>query len=217
MSLHSKNTIYFFGDSFTYGDGCRPSFEYHATYPKSEDFLWPNLVASNLNMEVCNLGLPGLSNMGILRELTKSMSKFEQGDIVIIGKTDPYRFEIPYKHKRGFVNILANNSSFGTETQNNIMHQYEKHIHLPSYTLLDTRLGESIRGISNFLCKNDILTLIWKHGTDSDADIDIDLRPHKKINQITNGLIKDHHFAWEGHDSFSKKITSIIKKYKNGI
>ncbi len=45
------NNIWFFGDSFTHGTGCRPGDEYYLKYPpKKNDELWIDIVTKKLNL-----------------------------------------------------------------------------------------------------------------------------------------------------------------------
>ena len=63
------NTLWTFGDSFTFGHGCRPDGplpEYYNNYKKDGDDTWPNLLGSMLNTKVKNFGKCGASNDYIL-------------------------------------------------------------------------------------------------------------------------------------------------------
>ena len=70
-----KNTAWFFGDSFTYGDGCRKGFEYYEKYPNGK--LWTTIVSEKLNLSEKNLGRPGNSIPMILNELITNLVNFK--------------------------------------------------------------------------------------------------------------------------------------------
>ena len=91
------NTIHTFGDSFTFGHGCRPDGpinEYYYNYKSYSDDVWPNLLGQMLNVEVKNLGKCGASNDFIIDSIIYNFEKIQQNDVVIIGKTFYQRFDI---------------------------------------------------------------------------------------------------------------------------
>ena len=50
-------TLWTFGDSFTFGHGCRPdgpTNEYYYNYRSESDDVWPNLLGKMLNLEIKN-------------------------------------------------------------------------------------------------------------------------------------------------------------------
>ena len=52
------NTLWTFGDSFTFGHGCRaggPDEEYYHNYKIKSDNIWPNHLGNMLNLKVKNL------------------------------------------------------------------------------------------------------------------------------------------------------------------
>ena len=66
------NTLWTFGDSFTFGAGCRPdgpvylptgpSTEYYDNYKNNLDDIFPELLGKMLNLEVKNFGRSAVSN-----------------------------------------------------------------------------------------------------------------------------------------------------------
>ena len=95
----SMNTIWGFGDSFTFGHGCRPDGplpEYYNEYRKEGDGVWLDLVADRMGMNAINMGECGISNQIILDKLIASWKSIKNEDIVVVGYTLWGRREIPF-------------------------------------------------------------------------------------------------------------------------
>lgn len=78
-------TIYFFGDSCTYGSSLPDciSMDYmDYTDPPPSKFAWPNLVANKLGIPHVNLSFPGVSNLRI--HWTIRNMNFNADDIVVV-------------------------------------------------------------------------------------------------------------------------------------
>ena len=85
------NKIYFFGDSFTFGEGCREGFEYYDTIEYADKILWTTYVSDFLKLEEVNLGQRGCSSPHILSTLLEYSPEFEKGDYVIFSDSLPNR------------------------------------------------------------------------------------------------------------------------------
>lgn len=75
--------LYTFGDSFTWG----------TSLVDRKTQCWPYVLAQLLNQPLCNLAKPGGNNWYIARKINELEFKLE--DIVVIGWTNPDRFELP--------------------------------------------------------------------------------------------------------------------------
>ena len=92
-------TLWTFGDSFTFGHGCRPDGpinEYYYNYKSYSDDVWPNLLGQMLNVEVKNLGKCGASNDFIIDSIIDNWDFIQKDDFVIIGITFYTRIDTPY-------------------------------------------------------------------------------------------------------------------------
>jgi|TARA_R100000081_G_C4784227_1_gene153473 hypothetical protein len=79
-----KNSLYFFGDSFTEGHKL-----------KDTDRIWPKLIHSLYpEYDYINTGKGGASQLFILKEIISNLSKIKQGDKVFVLETDPIRTEV---------------------------------------------------------------------------------------------------------------------------
>lgn len=93
----ADKTLWTFGDSFTYGFGCRyidkkgDNIEYdyyHKYYDSSKGHdIWPNHLGRLLNSNVQNFGSNGNSNWDIIDDIIKQSDNIKKGDYVVIGKT----------------------------------------------------------------------------------------------------------------------------------
>lgn len=96
-------TLWTFGDSFTYGFGCRFSnnlegiekLYYENYFDKSKDDTWPNHLGKLLNYNVNNFGKNGYSNWDIIDSIIKESNNIKENDIVVIGKTHSFRNRYP--------------------------------------------------------------------------------------------------------------------------
>lgn len=79
-----KNSIYFFGDSFTEGHKL-----------KDTDKIWPKLIHSCLpEHKYVNKGKGGASQLFVLWQIISSLDKIKKGDIVFVLETDAIRTEV---------------------------------------------------------------------------------------------------------------------------
>jgi len=215
-----KNTLWVFGDSFTMGHGCASWYpsEYTKLYPKGDEYMWPNLLAKDLNLNVENLGFAGNSNSSTLRILTQNIHKLKKGDYVILGITDSYRFEIPYYDK--MKNILISTNKLNDLTPGfeedkyaqESLERYVKSFQIPYYKTLDKEVMKSIDSIKKFLNDTEIKTLSWRYIHTSNSDYFINIKPLETIEEHTKGKINDTHLSWNGHYEFYKKIIKLIQK-----
>lgn len=201
--------IWTFGDSFTFGHGCKSgqNYEYEKLYPFGDENLWPNLVSTHFQKDLINKSRPGFSNSGVVRELTKSLSDINKDDIVIIGKTDSFRFEVPSEY--GMDSVVAEHDEDFTDKDKALIY-YIKYIQVPFHESLQKELDESINSIQKILTKMGVLNFTWNyhHGINSDYFISIDLID--RIWNHTNSVINDPHFSWKGNLQFSNIIIDTI-------
>jgi hypothetical protein len=96
--------LWTFGDSFTFGHGCKlngsnKESEYNITYSNYVNPLkpiWPEYVANELNLELLNNSINGISNELILDNLLNSFKNFKKEDIIIIQTSTSVRYDFPF-------------------------------------------------------------------------------------------------------------------------
>jgi len=200
------NTLWTFGDSFTFGHGCRPDGplpEYCSDYKIDGDDVWPNHLGKMLDVEVKNFGKCGASNDFIIDCIIDQWDFIKENDFVIIGVTYHSRFDVPLKNKKslssiywGFedLDLFEGEEKEQMETLVNFQyffanHELYKKRHLKRYNFLNKLLNEK-----------KVTTFIW----------DVEYYQHttrfEKIADATNGKIEDYHFSFKGHLDFSNLV-----------
>jgi hypothetical protein len=212
------NTLWAFGDSMTFGYGCRvdgPGIEYYNKYYENGDDVWVNIVAKEFNYLPNNLGICGASNDTIIDTIIDNFDKIKKGDCVIIGKTFFERFDVPNKKDNKLEALLGEIKNYDdsiwydTLIKNQIKNEEEVQtlINFIYYygrnTLYEKRQNKRYDFIEKVLKEKNILTFQWKvdmsHG-------------FEKIIHATNKEIKDYHLSFKGHKDFA---LYLIKRIEN--
>lgn len=100
--------LWTFGDSFTWGYGCREdnhkeSIGYQKTFKNYIDnskLIWPELIGSKINLEVHNHAKSGATNDYILDAILKNFVNFKQNDIVVIQTSACGRYNFAFPKKK---------------------------------------------------------------------------------------------------------------------
>lgn len=109
------NKLWTFGDSFTFGHGCRPIIDetkngtYYKTFLDYIDLskpIWPEIVAERFNLELINNGVNGITNDKILDYILKNIIEFKPNDCVIIQMSTSSRFEFPFAKERNLFGTI---------------------------------------------------------------------------------------------------------------
>jgi hypothetical protein len=206
-------TIWTFGDSFTAGDGCVENlgirdgnFKYYNEYNESDSDIWPNILGKTIGYSVKNLGKSGASNDYILDSIIDHFSMIEPDDVVIIEKTFYQRFDVPKLNCNEFhtqygEGLYSLSLDLKTNKYNKDKLEIETILNYGTLfadnPLFKERQDKRFGFIETLLKTNANKTLIW--------DVDSDLRKSiETIGQHTEGKIKDYHFSFNGHKTFSE-------------
>lgn len=104
-------TLWTFGDSFTFGHGCRPDgplSEYFYEYKsKDDDLIWPEILSKKLGYRLINLGKCGASNDYIFDSIIDNYFRIKEDDIIVINKTFFQRFDVPNNSRNELQSITA--------------------------------------------------------------------------------------------------------------
>lgn len=205
------NTLWTFGDSFTFGHGCRPDGplpEYYDNYKKDGDDTWPNLLGSMLNTKVKNFGKCGASNDFIIDCIIDQWDNFKENDFIIIATTFHSRFDVPLKNKLS----LSTNYWESVDLKNFVgdeREQMETIINF-QYYFADNELYK-IRHLKRFnflhklLRKHKIITFGWDVPLLTESD------RFEKIVHATDGKLDDYHFSFKGNKDFADMVYDRIK------
>jgi hypothetical protein len=205
-------TIWTFGDSFTAGDGCVESlairdgeFKYYNEYKELDSDIWPNILGKTIGCDVKNLGKSGASNDYILDSIIDNFNMMESDDVVIIEKTFYQRFDVPKLNSNEFHTQYGEGLySLSIDLKTNKYKKDKLEIEtILNYGLLfadnqlfKERQNKRFEFLETLLKTKVSKILFW--------DVDSDLRKSiETIGQHTEGKIKDYHFSFNGHKTFS--------------
>jgi hypothetical protein len=209
------NTIYTFGDSFTFGYGCveNCSFKEYYKYKKEGDDIWPNHLAKRLGMHISNYGKNAFCNEQIFDSILKNFESIKENDIVIIEKTYHDRLSIP----NDFEWISALSIEYSTydwwktklekifskeEMETLINFQY----YFSPKKLYEKRNNDRFNFLKKLLVNNTKVKdcIIW--------DMPKIYNSFESIKTATNGEVFDFHFSFIGHKQFAEYLENIITK-----
>ena len=202
-------TLWTFGDSFTFGHGCRvdgPTNEYYYNYRSESDEVWPNLLGQMLNVEVKNLGKCGASNDFIIDSIIDNVDMIKPNDIVIIGKSFYQRFDMPKLNNNTFDTYCAEDLNLiSTDLKRNDDHKNKLEIEtilnygilFSDHLLFKERQNKRFEFIRKQLNNKVSKLLMWDV-------VDFAFSKMHTIHNHTNGKIKDFHFSFKGHKIFSE-------------
>jgi hypothetical protein len=209
------STLWTFGDSFTAGDGCVENIairdghhKYYNEYKELDSDIWPNILGKTIGYTVKNLGKSGASNDYILDSIIDNFNMIVSNDVVIIEKTFYQRFDVPKLNTNEFhtqygEGLYSLSIDLKTNKYNKDKLEIETILNYGTLfadnLLFKERQDKRFGFIETLLKTNANKTLIW--------DVDSDLRKSiETIGQHTEGEIKDYHFSFNGHKTFSNLL-----------
>jgi hypothetical protein len=218
-----KNKIWFFGDSFTYGDGCvedrPPNGEYYKLKPHG--VLWRKGVADHFNMNEINRSIGGASNDWIINSLIDELLNIQPNDIVVVGLSWSERFQLIDKKSGKYMNFLPqdfiNHTSEDTPL---VLDEDDSRYNVELFNSLKTVLveyrvqhGEILKKyqyeqalkILKKLEQFGVRFLLW--------DLkDVQFRYESIDHEMGNG---DYHWSWKGHEGWMLKCIELLENNKN--
>jgi len=211
------NNIWFFGDSFTYGDGCLPGFDYYEKYPSDDMRIWTTRISQQYNSIERNLSERGCSTPMIINSLINNLSNIKFGDIVILSDSLPSR-TLGVNSKRRKIELVTTDIF---ETHHGLDNFFEYEIEresflnhiinniIPYESIWKKFYENQIESLQLELLNRGVEFYFWSHSMWSlRRDSFVRIREH------TNGKIDDGHFSWEGHSQMTKIISEAIKNKK---
>jgi len=207
--------IYFFGDSFTYGEGCRKGFEYYDTIDYDDKRIWPTIVSDTLKLEEVNLAKRGSSSPQILSSLIEYSPTFKKGDVVIFSNSLPNRIIAANNKNQKIETVITDefesfyrlDNFFENLESKQVMLDYLYHHILPYTSSYERFYDRQFEQLQKLLLKNGVNSFFWSYKMWGD-----DMNKYERISSTTN--IKDGHFSWKGHKEFSEMILHSIKNKK---
>tara|TARA_B100000900_G_scaffold326434_1_gene286425 strand:- start:916 stop:1602 length:687 start_codon:yes stop_codon:yes gene_type:complete len=222
------NTLWTFGDSFTYGWGLvehkwhtESAKQYFDEYvDSSKDKPWPNLLSNKLNVKLENHADNGLSNYDIIDRIIEQSPNIKKGDYVVVCKSFSGRMRFP-----------INETEWELFTSGEILQTLEDKMdsHLIDLVGMDkfkTLIDYEYHFAHHPLYKerqdkiiNHLIYTLHEINQISNSYItSIDeLRPWNGIETVTNHTnwkIEDYHPSVNGHRAISKLIYSNLMNDK---
>jgi hypothetical protein len=208
--------IWGFGDSFTYGFGCRPGWsynspdssipEYFTKYKKEGDKIWLDWLGEWFDEEIKNISRSGASNDKIFDLVLENFEDIKDHDKVIIGMTTWGRTDVPTNH--GWVSLLSAWEYGGMKILKESI----------SNNISDDKLWETIINYQYFFSNNPL----WEQRWNTRFNFIIEQLKKKKCQTVLFQIqepivlsvqtirqetgISDDHFSFSGHKKFAEVL-----------
>lgn len=213
----NKNTLWTFGDSYTFGFACRedcPSgkaSKYIHEYRKDGDDIWPKLLSNDLNFNLKNFGKNAYCNYDIIESIIENIEDINENDIVVIFKTLPHRIKHPKNNKWEFIPNDELLKSYKTNKgyENFTIEEIRAIISYWGIYVKEPAIKNRQNKIFDYLIsriEND------KKGIVLVEEVDFTTGKYESIKEHTNGNIYDYHFSWNGHYDFYRNLKSKLDK-----
>ena len=201
-----RKTCWFFGDSFTRGNGCHFQDDYYVHTHRAEFKRWTTAISEALGMVEKNTAVGGESNAGILHTLISNLNKIQKGDKVILGDTRPIRI-LSFDESGNKVNTI--NDPYFNYTQGNskFILDYIYYEIAPKEEFYLDFYQKSFGNILRELENRGVSTYFWKH-----TGIWYPDSVFETITTATKGKIHNLHWSWKGHSDMTAYILNEIEK-----
>ena len=225
------NNIWFFGDSFTHGTGCRPEDEYYKLYPpKDNDKLWVDIVSEKLNLNQKRNPRYGMgANPYLLSLFINEIPNMLDNDYVIISDSNPDGV-LAFDKKRNKIGSINSGKFFNKKysKEQELVHgqtswhdylswsddenkmvavDYSKKYFAPHQDKWSEWYFNQVKSLSKELINRNIKVYFWSYK-------EWFLGSYNTIADIDESL-NDGHLSWLGHKQFSSFILNKIKLTKS--
>ena len=198
--------LWTFGDSFTAGNGQLPG-EAYLNYKKSdEDVIWPLIISRKLGMELVNKGMGLFSNDKIIDTIITNYNFIEEGDLVIIGKTFPFRVDIPNKTDDELLTVAPSHiDSMQNRYSKSEIEYINKILFLFDSEAIAQRQDLRYNFLKQLITKR-ATCIIWSSKL---------FFKFESIRQATDHYLDDSHWSYKGHKDFANFMYNEV--ISNGI
>ena len=193
--------LWTFGDSFTAGNGTLPNEPYTKYQQSKEDVIWPLLLSKKLQIPLVNKGMGLFSNDKIIDTVIENYHSIQGGDLVIIGKTFPFRIDIPNKTDDELLTIAPNHL-------NSIQNRYSKTEIESINEMLVLFDSEAIRQRQDFRF-NFLKQLITQRSTCVIWSSKLFFK-FETIREATDHFLDDSQWSYKGHKDFADFMFSEV-------
>lgn len=205
--------IHFFGDSFTYGQGCTPEHEYYRRTYDGTQKTWVEMVGNYFDDRFINYAKPGVGNQKIIDSIIENLSNISKGDLIVIGRADDSRFSVPYYRKYDnktefssqmdiiigvLIDRLGHYKTWPDDYYESIL-GYIEHVHVPNMNTIVERYDSLFNSFVDYFNKNNNKCIIWNV---EDNLLSEDGSSKYPIISDEYPDINDGHWSWNGHNKF---------------
>ena len=214
-----QNKIWFFGDCFTWGAGCRPEQPYYQ-WKKPEDKLWTEIVSDYFNMIEEKPFYKMGATMYIIVNFIRALKNIKKGDIVIISDSDVKSTLSISRNKKNISSIQAYRlegfEQWHNEEEKQIVTSFIDNQVKPYEKIWEKFYIDLIKNLAYELKNRGINTLFWSHYEwKNDYPVGSEKwlgnNKYETIFEATNNEIKDQHFSWKGNKQFANYIINRIE------
>lgn len=205
MNTNDKNKGWFFGDSFTAGDGLRPGDLFYESYPTIRDKRWPELVCDSLDLLEVNLGKGGNSNLMILYDIIIDLHKIKKGDWVFMSDSLIGRFieSAPNGNRIRSAKFDGNELAENLNEQKIVTLDFINKCIYPFEESWKSFYKNKYIGIYRELLTKGVNVIFWSHEVWNLQN------KFQTITEYTNSNIVDGHWDWVGQKQMTEYILSI--------
>ena len=196
-----KRNGWFFGDSFTYGYGCRPSYEYYKFTRNRIGKIWTTIVSEHLELEEKNMGVNGASNPCIINTIIENIKYIKKGDYVFIGNTLPMRIQIPDIIDNNIFSI--NNCKYKWNPEEyRVIYEYTTMFIIPFEDMWKQYYTNQYLNLKTIIRDKGANVLFWRYSKWDEYEI---------IKDETDNKIDDPHWTWDSHRKMADWVLSNLK------
>jgi len=210
--------IHFFGDSFTYCQGCNQGEEYYDRTYDGTQKTWVELFSKYVGDEFKNYARPGISNQQIIDIVIEKLKSINEGDVVILSRTHDSRFIIPSvdtpninQHHNVTISMFEEKvTQYGEMNQEYYdgVKSYIEKVFVPNLDAVTFRYDSIFKHLKYYFESRNIKCIRWNV---DDHTLTEDGRAKYSIISDEYNDINDSHWSWKGH----KEFFQYIKKYEN--
>jgi len=201
--------IHFFGDSFTYGQGCTSDHEYYQRTYDGTQKTWVELMSKYIDDEYTNNGISGVGNQRIFDSIVEQLHIINEKDVVVISRASDTRFMAPNSagnHDQVIINLLLD-LDYKYKDWNDEAHQavreYFKKVIVPYLPAITGRFDDIFFYFKRYFESRGIKVIEWNV---DDHILTEDGRAKYSIISDEHPDINDSHWSWKGHEEFFKFI-----------
>lgn len=201
--------IHFFGDSFTYCQGCTSDHEYYKKTYNGTQKTWVELISEHIGDDFINNGISGVGNQRIFDSIIENLYNIKENDIVFLSRASDTRFMVPNdngSHDQIIINLLLDldyKYKYWNEDAHIAVREYFKKIIVPYLPAVTGRFDDIFFFFKKYFKSRNIKVVEWKV---DEHTLTEDGRAKYSIISDEHPEINDSHWSWKGHREFFEFI-----------